>query len=192
MPLLLPWQRENGMMRPVFDQAAAKLSLELSATAYDFSLEDWRDAGWRDFSFQLDGTLHTGPDEMINGATGLSQTVNGYLQKIMQSKFVQGNPIHRFWGVLQKHEAEDDRCKYIVMIHPAPARRYVVAIGFMGTGKRIIDWYANFRLQERDGMHQGFLRLAEDFLSRCGEIQFAQTARELGLPSLTLLDILEE
>ena len=60
MPLCMPWEENLGLAQPVFSREAALLSFELAASAYDLNLDAWREAGWRDFSFQVDNTLLTG------------------------------------------------------------------------------------------------------------------------------------
>ena len=72
-PLCMPWWEVNGLLQPVFSHDAALLSLELATTAYDMDTDAWGQAGWRDFSYQVDNKLLTGPavkresDGMIDG-----------------------------------------------------------------------------------------------------------------------------
>ena len=47
--------------------------------------------------------------------------------------------------------------KAITMIRPIGGRRFAVIIGFMGTGKRRMDWEVNFRFSHPEGFHAGFL-----------------------------------
>lgn len=189
--LSMPWRMVNGQLRPVFSQEAAQLSLELAATAYDLKMERWREAGWRDVSYQTETSLLTGPAANGGQGRGLGEMVSDYLQRLARNRLKRRSPIRQLSGALRQKE-NTDRCKAVVMIHPIDTARYMVAIGFMGTGKQIYDWFPNFRVANEQGMHQGFLRLAEDFEDACEEILFPDTARELGLPQLTLSDILSE
>lgn len=189
--LCMPWTEIDGQLRPDFSRAAAIRSLELAATAYDLKIEEWREAGWHDISYQVDNTLLTGAP--INGGAGggLSGAVSDYFRLLARSRITRQNPISQLRGALRQREGSDT-CKAIVMIHRAPGGRYVVAIGFMGTGKRIYDWFSNFRLTHEEGMHMGFLQLAREFEENFEKISFPETARELGLDRLTLKDILDE
>ena len=105
----------------------------------------------------------------------------------------RANPISQLRGALRQREGSDT-CKAVVMLHPLPGGvgRYVVAVGFMGTGKRIYDWFSNFRLNREEGMHAGFLQLTKEFEKNAEEISFPETARELNLEKLTFSDILAE
>ncbi len=190
-PLCMPWMQANGQAVPAFSAAAAALSLELAASAYRMDMSAWRAGGWTDISYLTDNTLLTGPS--ANGGTGggLSALMSGYYQRMARSRIRRINPVTQVLGTLRQREGSDT-CKAVTMIHPAPGGRYVVAVGFMGTGKRVFDWISNFRLAHEDGMHLGFLQLTKEFERNCDKILFPETARALGLEQLTLQDILLE
>ena len=191
MPLCMPWQENCGLAQPVFSREAALLSFELAAAAYDLNLDTWREAGWRDFSYQVDNTLLTGQN--VNGASGggLNALISDYYQYLARARLKRVNPISQLRGALRQRERADT-CKAVVMLHPLPGGRYMVAVGFMGTGRRIYDWFSNFRLNREEGMHAGFLQLTKEFEKNAGEICFPETAQELKLEKLTLSDILAE
>lgn len=190
-PLLAPWIIDNGISRPVFSHAAAALSLELASTAYDFRLDDWRQAEWYDISYQVDNTLLTGSS--VNGGSGssLSEAVSDYFQLLARSRVRRANPVTQIRGALRQREGSDT-CKAVVMTHRIKENRFVIAIGFMGTGKRLADWLSNLRLEEENGAHQGFFQLAQEFEEQSQRILFPETARALGLDQLTLADIFDE
>ena len=191
MPLCMPWEENFGLAQPVFSREAALLSFELAASAYDMNLDAWREAGWRDFSFQVDNTLLTGQN--VNGAQGggLSAMISDYFHYLARARLKRINPISQLRGALRQREGSDT-CKAVVMLHPLSGGRYMVAVGFMGTGKRIYDWFSNFRLNREEGMHAGFLQLTKEFEKNAEEICFPVTAQELKLDKLTLSDILAE
>ncbi len=191
MPLCMPCEEKDGLAQPAFSREAALLSFELASTAYDMNLDAWREAGWRDFSYQVDNTLITGQN--ANGAAGggLGAVISDYYQFLAKARLKRVNPISQLRGVLRQRERADT-CKAVVMLHPLPGGRYLTAVGFMGTGKRIYDWFSNFRLNREEGMHAGFLQLTKEFEKNAGEICFPETAQEMGLPKLTLADILAE
>lgn len=187
----MPWVDVGGQLRPQFSNEAALLSLELAATAYNLEMDAWREAGWHDISYQVDNTLLTGTHLNPVSGRGLPGILGDYFTYLAQSRLKRTNPISQIRGALRQKEGSDT-CKAIVMIHPLPSGRYVVAIGFMGTGKRIYDWFSNFRLAREEGMHAGFLQLTKRFEQNLGMICFPETARKLGLEQLTLHDILKE
>lgn len=189
MGLCMPWQLIGGQLQPPFSQAAALLSLELASSAYDLQLDAWRQAGWHDISYQVDNLLFSG---VVGGRNQREpeEDVDRY-QKKAQAHLKRLNPISQLRGVLRQRESSDT-CKAVVMVHAAPGNRYVVAIGFMGTGKRLYDWISNFRMSQTDGVHTGFLQLTQRFEKNLTQILFPETARELGLNSLTLADVFSE
>ncbi len=189
-PLCMPWREEHHHLRPVFSRPAALLSLELASTAYDMQTSLWRENGWHDISYLVDKKLFTGP--AVNGQTaeGSSEALADHYQRAAASLVHRQNPISLVRGTLRQRESSDT-CKCVVMAHPAGPGRFVIAIGFMGTGRRIYDWFSNFRMEREEGMHRGFLQLTQEFESQCSAILFPETARQLGLPSLTLADILQ-
>ena len=190
-PLCTPWAEDGGLPCPVFSQEAAEASLELAASAYHMDMTAWRAAGWGDLSYLTDNTLLTGAPANGGSGSGISAVLSGYYQHMARSRIRRANPVTQVLGTLRQREGSST-CKAVVMIHPAPGGRYVVAVGFMGTGKRVFDWISNFRLNQAQGMHLGFLQLTEEFERSCDQILFPDTARALGMETLTLSDILAE
>ena len=186
--LCMPWTEINRQLRPAFSREAALLSLELASTAYDLNVEEWRAAGWHDISYQVDNKLYTGSAINGEGGRAFSGALSDYFQRLAQAHIKRMDPISQLRGALRQRDSSDT-CKSVVMIHREPGERYVVAIGFMGTGKRIYDWLSNFRLAPEDGMHLGFMQLTREFENNCDHILFPETARELGLEKLSLSDI---
>ena len=187
----MPWQEENGMMQAAFSRVSALLSLELASTAYDMETDLWEKAGWRDFSYQVDNTLLTGPAVNREGKGMIDGVVSEYYQQLVKSRLKRQNPISQIMGTLRQREGSDT-CKAVIMLHPLSGGQYLVAIGFMGTGKRVYDWISNFRVSRAERMHNGFLQLTRQFEANFNAIQFTETARELGLDRLTLSDVLLE
>ena len=191
IPLCMPWQSINGLLQPAFSQEAALLSLEFAATAYDMETESWEKAGWHDFSYQIDNTLLTGPAVNRESSGVIDGVMSEYYQQLAKSRLKRQNPISQIRGTLRQREVSDT-CKAIVMLHPLLGGQYLVAIGFMGTGKRVYDWISNFRVSHAERMHAGFLQLTRQFEANCSAIEFPETARELKLDKLTLTDVLQE
>lgn len=184
-PLLLPWAEDMwGIWRPPVSVEAAQMSAELARATYGMEIEPWMKAGWRDVNILLDGELTA-----VRPHEGwLSKTIR---ERRVRAHLHQHGALGEVLGTLRQ-VGESDSCKALVMLHPAPEGRYVVAIGFMGTGARFYDWLSNFRMTSQDGVHKGFLQLTQQFEGFEERIQFPETARDLGLTRLTLGDVLRE
>lgn len=182
---------QNFADRPAFDREAAQLSLMLSASAYHMNTEPWRASGWQDFSFQVDHTLMTGRRVNATQEKGVQGKISRLLTKLARSRLKNSSPLHQIYGTLRQKD-KSDTCKSLVMAHPLKDGRVLIAIGFMGTGKRLFDWISNLRLTQEEHMHRGFLQLTEEFESRTEDIRFPAIAQMLGLEKLTLRMILEE
>ena len=56
--LTLPFESDPFFrLRPPFTKEAAELSMELAQMTYTLELEPWEQAGWNDFSIQIDNSL---------------------------------------------------------------------------------------------------------------------------------------
>lgn len=182
----------DRLAAPRLDREAARFALELAAVAYDFDVDAWLDAGWTDISIQAD-------EKLLGGVAMPEYAERPLLQRLMNEwkpfsarRHIASNRIiKQAKGVLWKPDPWETG-KAITMIRPLPDGRFAVAIGFMGTGKRRIDWESNFRLQHGSGFHEGFVELTEQFEDNSDRISFDQTARMLQLPQLTLEDVLIE
>ena len=187
----LPWEQDPwGRLRPPFSQELMRLSLELSYTAQDLRIGDWMRAGWTDFNFQVDNKLLGGVSPAPLGDTR-QFLYNKWAVYRARASLRQLNPVRQVFSAIRQRE-QSDTGKAVVMIRAARDGRYVVAIGFRSTGSRFYDWFSNFRFASENGMHQGFLQLARQFDGNAERIVFPETARELGLPNLTLKHILQE
>lgn len=188
-PLLLPWRPDPwGRLRPPVSGKAMALSARLASDVYDMNVDAWQEAGWRDVTIQVDGDL-TGIDPAPDGVFG--QLSAAWKMSRIRSRLKQRNPLGQVAGAIRQRKTSSTG-KALVMIHPAPPGRYVVAISFMGTGERLYDWISNLRMDSEAGSHRGYLQLTRQFEDNEPDIEFPETARELGLPRLTLLDILRE
>lgn len=177
-------------LRPAFSREACGLSLELAYTAYKLNLEPWMEAGWDDISIQIDNDLHTG---LGSGGEkthlqGVKTTGRLYLARAALQDRIDLRPLIADL----KKEGGSDTAKAVVMLHPLEDGGYVVAIGFMGTGKRLNDWLTNLRLSTEEGFHKGFYGLCTHFEQNLGRIRFPAAAARLGLEELTLRDMIKE
>ncbi|MCE5342395.1 MAG: lipase family protein, partial [Eubacteriales bacterium] len=183
-----------GAFRPPLDHTVLKLSLELAYMTYTLDLGPWMRAGWTDISVQVDNRLESGAIAG-EGENVKSERIRTRINrwKIARARMAlkEHNPITLVRGAFRQRE-KSDTIKTVTMLHSTGGGRYVVAIGFMGTGSNFYDWFSNFRFTTQDGFHKGFLQLTESFESSTERIQFPNTAAALGLPTLTLRDILYE
>ena len=182
--LLLPWTHDPwGKLRPPLSEEALCMSAELASAAYGMAIEPWVDAGWRDVTIQVDGELTALPPNNPLSAEWRKYWVRARLKPV--------SALGQMLGALRLSSSNNTTGKAVVMLHPALDGRYVIAVGFMGTGSRFYDWFSNFRMTTQDGMHRGFLELARQFEANEEKIFFPETAEELGLEKLTLRDILQ-
>jgi len=181
-----PFQR----LRPPFSREAAELSLELADVAYTLELEPWKAAGWNDFSVLIDDRLQSGLTHWESGE-GLGRFINTFRLVRARAALKEYNPVSQVLGALRQRE-KSDTVKAVCMMHPLPGGRWMLAIGFMGTGKRLYDWISNFRFTPVEGFHRGFSELCESFESNVDSIVFPAAAADLGLDRLTLGDVLSD
>lgn len=174
------------------DREAARFALEVSALSYDFEVQPWLDAGWTDISIQADERLLSGVAVPEYGDRPIYQRMlNEWIPRAARRHITSGNTVRQIRGLVWKSEPMRTG-KAITMIRHADKGRFIVTIGFMGTGKRSVDWEANFRMAHPEGFHDGFLTNTLQFEENSKKITFDQTAAFIGLESLTLEDILEE
>ncbi len=170
-------------LRPPFSADAAKLSLELAHTAYTLDLDAWKAAGWNDFSILIDDDLHSGMDH------------DGVKSRFMlfraRAALREWNPISQISGALRQRD-RSDTIKAVCMMKPDGEGRFLLAIGFMGTGGRFYDWFSNLRFTPEEGFHRGFWQLCESFEMNAEEIVFPAAAAALGLEKLTLGEVFME
>jgi hypothetical protein len=182
-----------GNLRRPLTQDGMRLSLELARMAYTLELEQWMRAGWTDVSVQVDNQLTTGFRAREDDGIGdRIQAALGSLRLTRARMAIrEHNPLSQVTGALRQRE-ESDTIKAVVMARPAGDGRFVLAVGFMGTGARFYDWFSNFRVGTEGGFHKGFYQLTQAFVKNEAQIHFPDTAEALGLEKLTLLDIFSE
>lgn len=170
---------------------AARMSLELAETAYTLETEPFEDAGFTDFSFISDKKIITGETVNTTGSL-LENAAHDLLQHLAKYRMKQKNPLAQMLGIRGQADSEKNSCKAFAMIREDMPLRFTVAIGFMGTGKRLSDWADNFRMDRIGGVHLGFDMLTQAFLDKANEIKFPYAAKQLKLNQLTLSDIFAE
>lgn len=180
----------------VFDREAARFGLELAAVAYDFDVDRWMDAGWTDITIQADERLLGGVALQSDAPRPLYQRIKNEVLPLVARRYIKSeHRLRQIRGLVWKpaeREEDPQTGKAITMIRRLPDGRHAVAVGFMGTGRRQVDWFSNFRFAHPEGFHEGFLALTEQYEENCDRVSFEQTARQLQLGSLTLQDIIQE
>lgn len=174
---------------PALTQEAAAFSHTLSAAAYRMQTQDFQQHGWTDFSYQVDHTLLTG--RKMNHTGGVNGRISRFFTRIARHRVRRSDPISQLYGTWRQKD-KSDTCKALVMARSMDDGHILIAIGFMGTGKRLFDWISNLRISREDHAHRGFAQLTDEFLSRAEDIRFPHTAKQLGEDKLTLDAILEE
>lgn len=179
-------------LRPEYSDEAARMSLELAAMTYTLDLDPWVEAGWYDISIQLDNVLQSG---LVIGEAASGERMRAAISALRlrhaKTSLHSQNPIAQLMGALRQRE-RSDTIKAVVMAHRRGDGKYLIAIGFMGTGKRFYDWISNFRFTTEGGFHKGFIQLCEYFEHNEESIVFPETAAELGMERLTLGMVLRE
>ena len=191
---LPPVRSSDGFLRPPLDYAALQMSLELACLTYTLDLTPWMKAGWTDISIQVDNRLQSGvtvSESESAGSERIRRLINAFKLTRARQELKERNPLSQMMGALRQRE-KSDTIKAVTMLHPTGNGRYLVAIGFMGTGSRFYDWFSNFRFDTESGFHRGFFQLTRYFEQNAGRIQFPRTAAALGLSRLTLADVLTE
>ncbi len=191
--LLLP-RRNHGCHSPApaVDAQLLRRSLSLAHMTYTLDIVPWLEAGWRDFSFQIDDVLESGGARISTAADGdFLRLANLERMQRARTALAAKNPVVQVLAALRQRD-RSDTIKAVCMMHPLPRGQQLLAIGFMGTGKRFYDWFSNLRMGQEDGFHQGFSQLCHRFEAAAEEIVFPETALALGLERLTLGDVLRE
>lgn len=189
-PLMEAWESDPwGKLRPPLSVEAVQMSALLAEATYRMDVQRWIKAGWRDVTIQVDGELTDGIE--AGDGSPVQRLTSAWKMYRVRQRIRQRNPLGQVMGAFRQRE-KSDTGKALVMIHPAELGRYVVAISFMGTGERFYDWFSNFRMSSEGGIHKGFLQLARQFEENEADIDFPETAQELGLDKLTLRHVLED
>ena len=196
VPLTVPYPA--ALVRPPHraatlpDRELLIQSQQLAHMTYTLAIEPWLLAGWRDFSFQIDDTLESGASRIrTDQDADFLRLANLSRMRRARHALNAANPLVRIMAALRQRE-KSDTVKAVCMMHPLPGEKHLLAIGFMGTGKRFYDWFSNFRMGQEDGFHQGFSQLCDHFEQMAEEILFPETALALGLEKLSLRDVLWE
>lgn len=192
--LTAPFERDSsGQPMPPPSPEAIRQSLALAEMTYTLDITPWLAAGWRDFSFQIDNVLESGSQSSVqtSGDIAFLQLAELRRMRRAQTALRARNPVGQVLAALRQREGSDT-VKAVCMAHPLPEGKHLIAIGFMGTGKRFYDWFSNFRFSDEAGFHQGFFQLCKHFEEGLHQLAFPATAAALGLEKLSLHDILTE
>lgn len=177
-------------LRPPFSKEAAQLSIELADMAYSLELSPWKHAGWNDFSILIDDSLQSGLTHWESG-DALTSVVNRIKLLRAKAALKEPSPVSRVLSALRQKD-KSDTVKAVCMMHALEGGKWLLAIGFMGTGKRFYDWFSNFRFTPEEGFHKGFSQLCESFEMHVEDIVFPSVAEAMGLEKLTLGNVLAD
>jgi hypothetical protein len=186
LPPLFP---SSGTPRFMVPRDTENLALEIAATEYSFDPQVWQRAGWTDIAFYPEA----GQGSLIEQAEALLDRGRKFLDDLpgwARFKSIVHIP-DSMRGDEEPDEAPENE-RALLLTHPLPDGRYMIAAAFRGTGGRMLDWAPNIDCAPNDGFHSGFLALTRTFEKSAGRIQFPRTAGELGLERLSLEDIINE
>ena len=170
---------------------AARFGLELAQFAYDFNAAPWLAAGWTDISMQVDKRLLSGVRSPADEAGWRQMLLNTVVPRLARGLTLFSNPIAEIRGAV-KQDVLPETGKAVTMVLALPQGRFIVAVGFMGTGRRPQDWVSNMRFTHPDGLHEGFLALAQQYEQNAEDIRFPSVAQALGMERFTMKDVLSE
>lgn len=189
-PLLAAPQEDAwGYMRAPYSPRLMRLCMELSAATYTFDLARFFQSGWMDATLQVENRLFSHVDSGY-----AHKTPREFIRSGVRLRRAQSLLAPAFTDVLRamRQLVTTDTGKAVVMALPLGENRFAIAVSFMGTGRKFYDWFTNFKLSCRAGVHEGFDHTAR-LLDRSSErIAFPRTAQLLGRHSLTLADVLSE
>ncbi len=185
----LDWYKATN--QGALNREAARFGLELAQLAYDFEVGQWLEAGWTDITIQVNSRLFSGVRSSQEANSWRQQALNLVLPRLAHHFKALANPVAEIRGLL-KQEQDLETGKAIVLLKPDGEGRFTIAIGFMGTGKRAQDWLGNMRFLHEDHLHEGFSAIARQFMENEEDIHFPTAALALGLPDLTLKDVLSQ
>lgn len=172
-----------------YDRDVGRFALELAATAYEFNLEPWLDAGFTDITLQVEKRLVSGI-RAGEEATFRQNMRNNFGQMLARHVTNSQNALSQIRGLIMK-VWESESGKALVMLRPAPNGRMLVAVGFAGTGRKLYDWIPNFRFTRQEGFHGGFYSVTKQFMDNADKITFPSLSKE-GEKPLSLSDIIED
>lgn len=191
-PLTAPRRLDAwGCLRPQATRGFLCLSAELASSAYSMQMEPWLRAGWQDITLQVDGALTAVTPKDPGAGRGLTRLMRSMRLQRVYKQLEKPGPLGEMLGAVRQIRTSNTG-KALVMLHPLADGRYVVAIGFTGTGRRLYDWFSNLRMMADNGFHRGFMQLEQQFEHNETAIQFPHTAARLGLEKLTLSSIIAE
>ncbi len=182
------WLEGHDPARPSRD--SAMLGWHLAQLAYDLKTEPWLEAGWRDVSIQLESRVVPGPSGDGEPGNLLEQAKNAVRPQVAKGVNALLTPIaqaREFFGGKGTYIAG----KAVTLLLPQADDTFVVAVGFMGTGRRPSDWLGNMRMAHPEGFHEGFSAIAARFMGNAPVIRFPQAANVLGEAAPTLQSMIE-
>ena len=172
-------RREGNPDMPQLTGPGIRLGMEMVAATYALELSDFLASGWEDVRIEVDQFL---TDPLDAGG----EKSDAQLRQARDILFRQG-AFSQVAGTLRQVK-EADTCKAVIMAHPWEGGT-VVAISFMGTTRRVFDWVSNLRMQQKKGVHQGFLELVQEFVEHEKDITFPSSGRRMGQERLSLADL---
>lgn len=173
----------------VLNRQGARFGLELAQLAYDFDALPWLSAGWTDLTFQVDQRLFSGVRGQEDAWGWRQYLMNSFVPQVAKSLTRLSNPIKDARGIIDS-SVNQETGKAVVMCRHMPDGLYLIALAFMGTGRRLQDWANNLRLASTQHFHDGFLQLANQFEGNAQNIHFPSIADALGQQTLTLAQVL--
>lgn len=181
----------NQAKKGQLSRDGARFGLELSQSAYAFNTGPWLAAGFTDISIQVNQRLFSGVKSSQAQRDWQQGAINLVLPRLAHRLKDLSSPMDEI-RLARGRQVDTQTGKSITMMAPLGKGRYLIAIGFMGTGRRPQDWACNFHFGKDGEVHAGFLEVCQQFEQKADRIEFPTLAAELGKSSFSLQDVLEE
>ncbi|MHB1455145.1 MAG: lipase family protein [Saccharofermentanales bacterium] len=159
---------EWGFQRNKYNRELAIRSLAFSKASYSMRIKPFIMDGWLDYTLIHEGKIKATEDDWN-------------LEPSAAKKFISSI----------KQIIATQSAKAVVMGRPMSDGGAIINITFTGT-KHTADWLNNIKVSVSHHLHKGFYELATQFDSVISQINLDRLAVALGLPELTLPQVIEE
>ena len=178
-------------MRPRLTTPAISLSAELAHLAYRLNWDEWQKAGWTDLHVKVNEKLESVYDNKSASWFSWAKKYFRNQQERLQEHIDKQSLLSDLKNVV-RHRKQTNTLKAIIMTKVQEKGKHVIAIGFMGTGKKFSDWVSNMKWTAENQLHKGFYQLTEFFWGDLQTIDFPELAKKMGVEKLTFSDVLNE
>lgn len=177
-----------GVYRRPYVPALARMSAELSADVYGLDIQPWMDAGFEDCTFVVEGRVVLLDRDRDTRIAAIEAEWRRYRARARMKGI---RPVEDLLRATRQLYVTD-MGKTIIMTKTLADGKVVVALSFMGTTEKFFDWFTNFKVKDKEGMHFGFRELAIQFDKQANKVMLPSVSSHEEETAYTLADVLEE